>query len=96
MGIRAVHFSDLEEEIGRAEIIFNTVPNLILDRVMLERVSREVVIIDLASIPGGTDFEYAEMWYKGSISSRSAWDCGSQKCRKNTFKYISSAYSPIC
>ena len=61
MGIRAVHFSDLEEEVGHAEIIFNTVPHLILDRVMLERVAREAVIIDLASIPGGTDFEYAEM-----------------------------------
>ncbi len=61
MGFKASHFSDLEEEIGRAEIIFNTVPHLILDRVILERVDREAVIIDLASIPGGTDFEYAQM-----------------------------------
>ena len=61
MGIRAVHFSDLEDEIGRAEIIFNTVPHRILDRVMLEYLDRDAVIIDLASIPGGTDFEYAEM-----------------------------------
>ena len=61
MGLRAVHFSDLEEEIGRAEIIFNTVPSLILDRVMLEKASREAVIIDLASIPGGTDFEFAQL-----------------------------------
>ncbi|KJR46733.1 Dipicolinate synthase subunit A [Desulfosporosinus sp. I2] len=61
MGIRAVHFSDLEDEIGRAEIIFNTVPHRILDRVMLDYLNRDAVIIDLASIPGGTDFEYAEM-----------------------------------
>lgn len=61
MGFRAVHFEDLEEEIRRAEIIFNTVPTLILDRTILDRVSRDAVIIDLASIPGGTDFEYAEM-----------------------------------
>jgi len=61
MGLRPVHFADLEEEIGRAEIIFNTVPSVIFDRVMLERVSRDAVIIDLASIPGGTDFEYAQM-----------------------------------
>lgn len=61
MGIRAVHFSELEDEIGRAEIIFNTVPYRILDRVMLEYLNRDAVIIDLASIPGGTDFEYAEM-----------------------------------
>jgi dipicolinate synthase subunit A len=61
MGLKAVHFAELEEEIGSAEIIFNTVPHLILDRVILERVARDAVIIDLASIPGGTDFEYAQM-----------------------------------
>lgn len=61
MGLHAVHFSDLEDEIGRAEIIFNTVPHLILDRMMLEKVARDAVIVDLASIPGGTDFEYAQM-----------------------------------
>lgn len=61
MGLKAVHFSDLEEEIGRAEIIFNTVPHLILDKVILDRVARDAVIIDLASIPGGTDFEYAQL-----------------------------------
>lgn len=61
MGIKAVHFSDLEDEIGRAEFIFNTVPQPILDKVMLERVSKDAVIIDIASIPGGTDFEYAEL-----------------------------------
>jgi dipicolinic acid synthetase, A subunit len=61
MGLKAVHFSELEEEIGSAEIIFNTVPHLILDRVTLEKAARDTVIIDLASIPGGTDFEYAQM-----------------------------------
>lgn len=61
MGIKAVHFADLEDEIGRAEFIFNTVPQLILDKVMLERVSKDAVIIDIASIPGGTDFEYAKL-----------------------------------
>ncbi|MGC7870557.1 dipicolinate synthase subunit DpsA [Desulfosporosinus sp. SYSU MS00001] len=61
MGIKGVHFADLEEEIGRAEIIFNTVPHLILDRVMLEKVAKDAVIVDLASIPGGTDFEFAQL-----------------------------------
>lgn len=61
MGLKAVHFSDLEDEIGQAELIFNTVPQLILDKVMLERVAKDAVIIDIASIPGGTDFEYAQL-----------------------------------
>lgn len=61
MGLHALHFADLEDEIGRAEIIFNTVPHQILDRMMLDKMARDAVIIDLASIPGGTDFEYAQM-----------------------------------
>ncbi|MHB1654578.1 MAG: dipicolinate synthase subunit DpsA [Desulfitobacteriaceae bacterium] len=61
MGVNPVHVSDLEDRIGQAEIVFNTVPALILDRVILEKMSRDAVIIDLASIPGGTDFEYAQM-----------------------------------
>ncbi|HBW36926.1 dipicolinate synthase subunit DpsA [Desulfosporosinus sp. BICA1-9] len=61
MGLHAVHLVDLMDEIGRAELIFNTVPYQILDRMMLEKVARDAVIVDLASIPGGTDFEYAQM-----------------------------------
>ncbi|CAA7602524.1 dipicolinic acid synthetase, A subunit [Acididesulfobacillus acetoxydans] len=61
MGLRPVHLSDLEEKIGEAEIVFNTAPAPVLDRVLLERMSKDAVIIDLASIPGGTDFEYAQL-----------------------------------
>lgn len=61
MGLNAVHFSNLEEKIGRAELIFNTVPHLVLDKVILDQVAKDAVIIDIASIPGGTDFEYAEL-----------------------------------
>ncbi|MDI6813376.1 MAG: dipicolinate synthase subunit DpsA [Desulfitobacteriaceae bacterium] len=61
MGFQPVHLSDLEDQIGRAEIVFNTAPAPVLDRVMLEMMARDAVIIDLASLPGGTDFEYAQM-----------------------------------
>ncbi|HWJ03901.1 MAG TPA: dipicolinate synthase subunit DpsA [Verrucomicrobiae bacterium] len=61
MGYEPVHFMDLSQEIGRAEIIFNSVPFLVLDRVVLDNVNREAVIIDIASHPGGTDFEYAAL-----------------------------------
>jgi len=61
MGLHAVHFAELEDEISQAEIIFNTIPHPVLDRMMLDRVARDAVIVDLASIPGGTDFEYAQM-----------------------------------
>jgi len=60
MGLLAVDFTELKDVIGRAEIIFNTVPHLILDRLTLDNVARDAVIVDLASRPGGTDFEYAQ------------------------------------
>ncbi|HBV87316.1 dipicolinate synthase subunit DpsA [Desulfosporosinus sp.] len=60
MGLHAVDFANLKDEIGHAEIIFNTVPHQVLDRLMLEKVTPDAVIVDLASRPGGTDFEYAQ------------------------------------
>jgi hypothetical protein len=41
------------------DIIFNTVPSLILDADMLTKTARNTLIIDLASRPGGVDFEAA-------------------------------------
>lgn len=40
--------------------IFNTIPALILDRDSLELVDPQVTIIDIASAPGGVDFDYAK------------------------------------
>lgn len=61
MGVEALPFSGLASAIGKAEIVFNTVPAPVLDQTILEKMSLDAVIIDLASIPGGTDFEYAGM-----------------------------------
>ena len=38
-------------------VIFNTVPVLLLDERMLEATDRETVLIDLASAPGGIDYD---------------------------------------
>ncbi len=60
MGFRPVSFDDLQSCINEAEIIFNTVPQLVLDEKILSLVSREALIIDLAAYPGGTDFKTAQ------------------------------------
>lgn len=39
----------------RCRVIFNTVPYWLFDRTVLENISPEVLIIDLASAPGGVD-----------------------------------------
>lgn len=51
---------NLHSEIERFDIIFNTVPYMILDYDMLSRVKRKCLIIDLASKPGGVDFSAAQ------------------------------------
>lgn len=42
------------------DIVFNTIPALVLPRAYLRRLERGTVIVDIASGPGGTDFAAAE------------------------------------
>ncbi len=58
-GYKSIAMSELYESIREFNIIFNTVPNLILDADLLAKSKRDVLIIDLASKPGGVDFETA-------------------------------------
>lgn len=45
---------------GRFAYIFNTIPALVLDAGRLSHVRRDVVLIDIASKPGGIDYGYCE------------------------------------
>lgn len=58
-GLNAIHTERLYEEIGGFDIIFNTAPVLILDSDMLSKTNRNALIVDLASRPGGVDFDAA-------------------------------------
>jgi len=59
-GYNGVHIDELDSILGSQQVIFNTIPYLVLTRERLEKVNKEAVIIDLASAPGGTDFEAAK------------------------------------
>lgn len=59
MGLTAFPLKDLAAYIEDAEIVFNTIPAPVLTAEILTRVSRNCLIIDIASKPGGTDFRYA-------------------------------------
>lgn len=43
-----------------SDIIFNTVPTLVLTKPILRQLDRSTLIIDIASKPGGVDFDAAE------------------------------------
>lgn len=59
MGLQPIIYPDLPEHVGEADIIFNTVPVILLDRKLLELTNPAVYICDLASAPGGVDFAAA-------------------------------------
>lgn len=59
MGCERADFSQLRDIVNSMDIIFNTVPQLVLDRSILKYANPELLIIDLATQPGGTDFEAA-------------------------------------
>jgi dipicolinate synthase subunit A len=60
MGITPFHISELKQQVSNADIIFNTIPDLILKAEVIAQMMQTTLIIDLASKPGGTDFRYAE------------------------------------
>lgn len=59
MGYNEVDISELESVLPNMDYIFNTIPVVLLDENMLKLVNKDALIIDLASTPGGVDFEKA-------------------------------------
>ncbi|HWP50458.1 MAG TPA: dipicolinate synthase subunit DpsA [Clostridia bacterium] len=58
-GMQPVHLSGIKEILPHSDFVFNTIPALILDKCCLERLNPLTVIIDIASAPGGVDYDYA-------------------------------------
>ena len=59
-GYEPIHLNDLDENLSKFDIIINTIPFQILDENRLDMLKRDVVIIDLASNPGGVDRKAAK------------------------------------
>lgn len=66
-GYEPIDISNLKNNLSRFDIIFNTIPSIILDKEKLEQVKEEALIIDLASAPGGVDKEQVEKLNKKYI-----------------------------
>ncbi|GAA0134203.1 dipicolinic acid synthetase subunit A [Paenibacillus sp. YSY-4.3] len=60
MGWKPFVATDLTAYTGEIDLIFNTIPTMIVTAQIISKLPRNVVIIDLASAPGGTDFRFAE------------------------------------
>lgn len=59
-GYKPVYITEIKNVIGDMTVIYNTIPCRILDSGMLGLVGKDCLIIDLASKPGGVDFERAK------------------------------------
>ena len=59
-GCKAIHMAALEDAAAEADLVFNTVPAVVLDEAVLAKLPRGALVIDLASKPGGVDFATAK------------------------------------
>ncbi|TCS92560.1 dipicolinate synthase subunit DpsA [Hazenella coriacea] len=60
MGVEPFHIQDLSEHLRDADLVFNTIPAVVITAPILAQMPYDVVILDLASKPGGVDYAFAE------------------------------------
>lgn len=60
MGFDPFYTKDLQEKTRNIDLLFNTIPTMIITAQIIAGMPHRAVIIDLASKPGGTDFRFAE------------------------------------
>jgi dipicolinate synthase subunit A len=60
MGFEPFYMADLARQAGNIDLIFNTIPTMIVTAQVIAQLPLRACIIDLASRPGGTDFRFAE------------------------------------
>ncbi|WP_018932621.1 dipicolinic acid synthetase subunit A [Gracilibacillus lacisalsi] len=59
-GWEAYPLDQIEQYIDKCQILINTIPAKVVDKSLIEKMNSQAIIIDLASKPGGIDFEYAK------------------------------------
>lgn len=68
MGYEATKTAKIIDTADTYDVIFNTVPSMVLGEEELSKISENALIIDLASVPGGVDLEAAK-----SLGRRVIW-----------------------
>ena len=59
MGLDTADLPDLGQMVRAADVVFNTVPALLLTGEILQQMPRSTLIVDIASAPGGVDYAAA-------------------------------------
>ena len=63
-GLKWMHPSEIAARAGKFDWFCNTVPVLMLDETALSNMKPDALVIDLASKPGGTDFDAAKRLHR--------------------------------
>lgn len=61
-GDEAISFEDMPKALTDVSTVINTVPSMVLTEDCIRRMPSDALIIDIASKPGGTDFEAAKKY----------------------------------
>ncbi|UHA73885.1 dipicolinate synthase subunit DpsA [Paenibacillus sp. 481] len=60
MGFKPFYVTDLAQYVTNIDLLFNTIPTMIVTAQVIAQMPNRAVLIDLASFPGGIDFRFAE------------------------------------
>lgn len=59
-GCDTVMLKDFDNKLQNIDVLFNTAPAMIMNETCLKKINKSCLIIDLASKPGGVDFDMAK------------------------------------
>src|SRR5699024_657262 len=71
MGLTAIQLDEVHEHARTCDILINTIPAKVNKKGWIQQLLSHALIFDLSSIPGSTDFEYAERRGNKAIRGRS-------------------------
>ncbi|MEC5422642.1 dipicolinic acid synthetase subunit A [Virgibacillus sp. C22-A2] len=71
MGLNAIPLEELDSYTEACDLLINTIPAPVIDRKTIQQLPPHALIIDLASKPGGTDFDFADQRGIKAILARS-------------------------
>ncbi|MGD8191071.1 dipicolinate synthase subunit DpsA [Brevibacillus ginsengisoli] len=60
MGLTPFQVSELRSQVSNVDMLFNTIPQLVVTAEVLAQMPQSAFVLDLASRPGGVDFRFAE------------------------------------
>jgi dipicolinate synthase subunit A len=71
MGLTPIALNKLPEYTSECDLLINTIPAMVITKDSIQNLPSNAVIIDLASKPGGTDFDFAKQRGIEAILARS-------------------------